>query len=49
MSPVPEVIITDELGRREDAEAIRECINAGVSIVSSVHASSVDELPLVPL
>ena len=45
----PEVIITDELGRREDAEAIRECINAGVSIVSSVHASSVDELAARPI
>lgn len=45
----PEVIITDELGRLEDAVAVRECINAGVSIISSVHAGSMDELAGRPI
>ncbi len=45
----PEVIITDELGRPEDAVAVRECVNAGVSIISSVHAGSMDELVSRPI
>jgi stage III sporulation protein AA len=45
----PEVVITDEIGRQEDANAIRECINAGVSIISSIHAGSMEELHLRPV
>lgn len=45
----PRVIITDELGNREDVEAVRECINAGVQIISTVHASSMDELQKRPM
>lgn len=40
----PRVIITDELGNREDVDAVRECVNAGVKIISTVHASSIEEL-----
>lgn len=40
----PRVIICDEIGRQEDFKAIRECINAGVSVISSIHASSNDDL-----
>lgn len=40
----PDVLITDEIGRQEDVDAIREAINAGVSIVSSIHAGSRQEL-----
>lgn len=45
----PQVIITDEIGRREDVLAIQECINAGVAVISSVHASTVDELQKRPI
>jgi len=45
----PEVIITDEIGRREDVEAVQECINAGVSIISSVHAGNLEELQKRPI
>ncbi len=34
----PQVIISDEIGRREDVEALQECVNAGVAVISSVHA-----------
>jgi stage III sporulation protein AA len=40
----PDVLITDELGRQEDVEAVREAVNAGVSIISSIHAGSRQEL-----
>ena len=45
----PQVLITDEIGRREDVEAIQECVNAGVAVISSVHASTVDELQKRPV
>ena len=45
----PQVIITDEIGRQEDVVAIQECVNAGVAVISSVHASSVDELEKRPV
>ncbi|NLF45936.1 MAG: stage III sporulation protein AA [Syntrophomonadaceae bacterium] len=45
----PQVIIADEIGRTEDAEAIQECINAGVSVISSVHAGNMQELSRRPV
>jgi stage III sporulation protein AA len=40
----PDVIIVDEIGRKEDSEAIIEAMNAGVKMAMTVHGSSVDEL-----
>ena len=45
----PQVIITDEIGRQEDVLAIQECVNAGVAVISSVHAGSLDELQKRPV
>lgn len=45
----PQVVIVDEIGRAEDAEAILECINAGVSVISSVHAGNMRELGKRPV
>ncbi|HPF43159.1 MAG TPA: stage III sporulation protein AA [Syntrophomonadaceae bacterium] len=45
----PQAIITDEIGRMEDAEAILECINAGVAVISSVHAGGMRELSRRPV
>jgi stage III sporulation protein AA len=45
----PQVIITDEIGRKEDVEAIQECVNAGVAVVSSIHAGNLEELQKKPL
>lgn len=45
----PRVIITDELGSRADVEAVRECVNAGVQVISTVHASSMEELQRRPM
>jgi len=44
----PQVIITDEVGRREDVEAMEEVVNAGVKIIASVHGSGMDDLEKRP-
>ena len=43
-SMAPDVIITDEIGTREDAAAIHEALNAGVCVIASAHGSSVEEV-----
>ncbi len=40
----PEIIVCDEIGTVKEAETISEGLNAGVSIIASVHANSKDEL-----
>ena len=40
----PDVIICDEAGGREDVQAIAQGVNAGVSIVASIHAATPQEL-----
>lgn len=39
----PDVIVTDEIGREEDAAAIEAALCAGINIVASVHGSSYEE------
>ncbi|MDN4074709.1 stage III sporulation protein AA [Fictibacillus terranigra] len=39
----PEVLIADEIGRKEDAEAILEAMNAGVGMMMTVHGHSLEE------
>lgn len=41
-SMAPDVIITDELGRKEDVTALSEALNAGVSVIASVHGESIE-------
>lgn len=45
----PQVIITDEIGRQGDADAVMECVHAGVNIISSAHAGNLDELRQRPI
>lgn len=45
----PMVIIADEIGRPEDVQAIHECVNAGVRLVTSIHAGTLDELKRRPV
>ena len=40
----PQVIITDELGRVEDVQAIAEAVSAGVSVITSAHGSTLEEI-----
>lgn len=44
----PQVIITDEVGRLADVEAIEEGVNSGVKIIASVHGSKMEELQKRP-
>lgn len=40
----PQVIITDEISREKDAEAIRICAGCGVKVVASAHGESFEDL-----
>lgn len=40
----PQVIITDELGDEQDLCAVREAVYSGVSVIASIHASSIKDL-----
>lgn len=40
----PGAIITDELGRKEDAEALQEAVHAGVPVIASVHGRSLKDI-----
>ena len=40
----PDVIVTDELGDKADAEAVSEIIKSGVSVIASVHGSGIDDV-----
>ncbi len=40
----PEVLVVDEIGRREDTEALLEATNAGVVVMATVHGRSLEEL-----
>ncbi|MDY3030599.1 MAG: stage III sporulation protein AA [Clostridia bacterium] len=40
----PEVIITDEIGTKEDIEAIKTVINCGVKIIAAIHGSSLAQI-----
>ena len=45
----PQVVVTDEIGRQGDAEAVMECIHAGVTIISTAHAGNLEELRQRPI
>lgn len=40
----PDIIIADEIGRPEDAVAIQEALNAGVTVITSVHGASLTDI-----
>lgn len=40
----PDVIITDEIGGRDDAEAISEACRCGTAVIASAHAFGVEDL-----
>lgn len=45
----PQVIAADEIGRREDVDAMEEVLNAGVKILLTAHGSSLAELAERPV
>ncbi len=44
----PDVLIADEIGRPEDADAVTEALHAGISVVASAHGKEVIELARRP-
>jgi len=40
----PDVLVVDEIGRQEDSEAILEAVNAGVSLIITVHGHQLTDL-----
>lgn len=40
----PQVIATDEIGKREDVYAIEEALNAGIKLITTVHGRDMEEI-----
>jgi stage III sporulation protein AA len=40
----PEVLVVDEIGRQEDSDSILEAVNAGVSLIITVHGHQLADL-----
>ncbi|RUS48058.1 stage III sporulation protein AA [Cohnella sp. AR92] len=40
----PEVVVVDEIGRPEDADALREALHAGVRVLATAHASDLADV-----
>jgi stage III sporulation protein AA len=40
----PDILIVDEIGRREDSEAIQEAIHAGIKLIMTTHGSNIEEI-----
>lgn len=45
----PNVLIVDEIGKKEDANSLLEAVNAGVSIICSAHGSNINMLDSQPI
>jgi len=45
----PRIIATDEIGRHEDVAAINHALQAGVTVLSTVHGNSYEELKQRPV
>ncbi|MFZ5592275.1 MAG: stage III sporulation protein AA [Bacillota bacterium] len=44
----PQVLVTDEIGRRGDVAALEEVVNAGVKVIFTVHGRSLEEIMARP-
>lgn len=40
----PEILVVDEIGRKEDADAIQEAVHAGIKLIMTTHGSSLEEI-----
>lgn len=45
----PRVIATDEIGKKEDVEALYHALQAGVKVITTVHGSSFEEIKERPV
>lgn len=44
----PDVIVTDEIGRREDVVALEEALHAGVKVIATAHGGDLDDIKRRP-
>lgn len=44
----PDVIATDEIGKKEDVEALEEALNAGVKVITTAHGRDITEIQKRP-
>lgn len=44
----PDVLIADEIGRPEDAEAVMEALHAGITVLAAAHGREASELGMRP-
>lgn len=44
----PQVIVTDEIGRPEDARAVEEAVNGGATVLASAHGADLTDLARRP-
>ncbi|MGX6442712.1 stage III sporulation protein AA [Neobacillus sp. K501] len=44
----PDVLVVDEIGRKEDAEAIQEAVHAGIKLIMTTHGENMAELKKRP-
>jgi stage III sporulation protein AA len=44
----PEILVVDEIGRVEDAEAILEAVNAGIKLIMTTHGESFEDIQKRP-
>ena len=40
----PQVLVVDEIGRKEDADAIVEAMHAGIRVIATAHGKNMDEI-----
>ncbi len=44
----PQIILCDEIGSAREVEAVMGCVNAGVAVLTTIHASNIEELTRRP-
>jgi stage III sporulation protein AA len=44
----PDVLVVDEIGRKEDSEAILEAVNAGIKLIMTTHGDSLEDIKKRP-
>ncbi|MEH7073989.1 stage III sporulation protein AA [Neobacillus drentensis] len=40
----PDILVVDEIGRKEDTEAIQEAVHAGITLIMTTHGTSIEEV-----
>ncbi len=45
----PQVLITDEIGRPEDVSAVMQCLVSGVTLLTSIHGTCLDDVLRSPV